>query len=126
MVYRDFFHLRHHADYSIDTTWGSYKLASYTTAEGRKFGALKVAVLRIGLIASFALRPSWSQAIPDDPYKVYISEQVCVWSMCWHQRSPSFSSIWGCYSDQLGRGVNIKSWISCVLSFFFLEISNLF
>ena len=76
--------------------------------------AVKVAVLRIALIATFALRPSWSQAIHDDPYKVYISEQVCVWSMCWHQCSPPFSNIWGCYSHQHGRVIKIKSWISCV------------
>ena len=69
----------------------------------------KVAVARIALIAIFALPHSWSQAIHDDPYKVYISEQVCVWSMCWHQRSPPFSNMWGCYSHQHGRGIKIKN-----------------
>ena len=81
----------------------------------------KVAVVRIALIATFALRPNWSQAIHDDPYKLYISEQVCVWSMCWHQRSPPFSNIWGCYSHQHGRGIKIKNWISCVFTFFFIK-----
>ena len=69
----------------------------------------KVAVVRIALIATVALRPNWSQAIHDDTYKLYISEQVCVWSMCWHQRSPPFSNIWGCYSHQHGRGIKIKN-----------------
>ena len=82
---------------------------------------VKVAVVRIALIATFALRPNWSQAIHDDPYKLYISEQVCVWSMCWHQRSPPFSNIWGCYSHQHGRGIKIKNWISCVFIFFFIK-----
>ena len=66
----------------------------------KAYTAIKVAVLRIALIATFDLRPSWSQAIHDDSYlaptKYTFLRQVCVWSMCWHQRSPPFSNIWGC------------------------------
>ena len=86
--------------------WG---VGSILVCSSSRVQQVKVAVVRIALIATFALRPSWSQAIHDDPYKVYISEQVCVWRMYLHQRSPPFSNIWGCYSHQHERGIKIKN-----------------
>ena len=44
---------------------------------------IKAAVFRIALIVTLVLQPSRSPAIHDDPYKVYISEQVCWGRLGW-------------------------------------------